>query len=56
MKKEVADENPDQDGRHLSSDVKLLLTEISKEPVPERLLALARQLQAALNRNHPAKS
>ncbi|MCT7377426.1 hypothetical protein [Chelativorans salis] len=29
-------------------DIQLLLTEIEKEPVPERILALAMELQAAL--------
>lgn len=34
----------------LPPDIGLLLDEIEKEPVPDRLLALARQLQEALAR------
>ncbi|CAN7468488.1 hypothetical protein LJR030_004808 [Rhizobium sp. LjRoot30] len=33
----------------VSQEVALLLKEIEKEPVPDRLLLLAKQLQKALN-------
>jgi pantoate kinase len=36
-------------GTKVSEKVAHLLTEIEKEPVPDRLLELARQLQTALN-------
>lgn len=36
-------------GRRVSREVSVLLTEIEKEPVPDRLLDLARQLQKALS-------
>lgn len=35
-------------------DVELLLREIEKEPVPERLLVLATELQAALTKQRQA--
>jgi hypothetical protein len=35
-------------GRRVSREVSVLLTEIEKEPVPDRLLDLAQQLQKAL--------
>lgn len=37
--------------RGLPHDLRLLLSEIEKEPVPERLLELARELQKALAQN-----
>ncbi|WP_131818932.1 hypothetical protein [Rhizobium sp. LCM 4573] len=36
-------------GRRVSREVSVLLTEIQKEPVPDRLLQLALELQKALN-------
>jgi hypothetical protein len=36
-------------GRRVSRQVSVLLTEIEKEDVPDRLLELARELQKALN-------
>ncbi|RWX79265.1 hypothetical protein EPK99_11965 [Neorhizobium lilium] len=36
-------------GRRVSRQVSVLLTEIEKEDVPDRLLDLARELQKALN-------
>ncbi|MCB5203649.1 hypothetical protein LH464_14315 [Neorhizobium sp. T786] len=36
-------------GRRVSREVSVLLTEIEKEPVPDRLLDLAQQLQKALS-------
>lgn len=36
-------------GRRVSRQVSVLLTEIEKEEVPDRLLELARELQKALN-------
>lgn len=41
---------PDGAARDLPRDIDLLLTEIEKEPVPERLMALAVELQQALAR------
>jgi hypothetical protein len=36
-------------GRRVTREVSVLLTEIQNEPVPDRLLELARELQEALN-------
>ena len=39
-------------GRRVSREVSVLLHEIEKEPVPDRLLELAQQLQKALGENY----
>jgi hypothetical protein len=44
-----AEEREARMGRRVSGKVSVLLTEIEKEEVPDRLLQLARQLQEALN-------
>ncbi len=51
MTKENAqlDEQEARMGRRVNGKVSVLLTEIEKEEVPDRLLELARQLQSALN-------
>lgn len=36
-------------GRRVSREVSVLLTEIEKEPVPDRLLQLAKELQQELS-------
>lgn len=36
-------------GRRVTQEVSVLLSEIEKEPVPDRLLHLAMELQKALN-------
>jgi hypothetical protein len=43
-------------GRRVSGQVSVLLTEIEKEDVPDRLLELARELQKALNERIAAKT
>lgn len=43
------DEREARMGRRVSGKVSVLLTEIEKEEVPDRLLELARKLQDALN-------
>ncbi len=51
MTKENAqlDEREARMGRRVTGKVSVLLTEIEKEEVPDRLLELARKLQTALN-------
>ncbi len=51
MTKESAqiDEREARMGRRVNGKVSVLLSEIEKEDVPDRLLELARQLQNALN-------
>lgn len=44
------DGDKETDGAAIPRDIGILLTEIEKEPVPDRLLALARELQEALAR------
>jgi len=39
-------------GRRVSREVSVLLHEIEKEPVPDRLLELAQQLQKALGEKY----
>ena len=41
---------PDDGAGGLPRDIELLLTEIEKEPIPEKLMALAVELQQALVR------
>lgn len=43
-------------GRRVSRKVSVLLTEIEKEPVPDRLLELAQQLQKALAKKLDGRS
>jgi Mor family transcriptional regulator len=43
------DEREARMGRRVSGKVSVLLTEIEKEDIPDRLLELARKLQDALN-------
>ncbi|MGK9053896.1 hypothetical protein QTA58_14145 [Neorhizobium sp. CSC1952] len=43
-------------GRRVSRQVSVLLTEIEKEEVPDRLLELARELQKALNEKIASRS
>jgi hypothetical protein len=43
-------------GRRVSGQVSVLLTEIEKEEVPDRLLKLARELQDALNERTKVKA
>lgn len=51
MTKENAqlDEREARMGRRVNGKVSVLLTEIEKEEVPDRLLELAKKLQTALN-------
>jgi hypothetical protein len=43
-------------GRRVNRQVSVLLTEIEKEEVPDRLLDLARELQKALNETIEARA
>ncbi|MGK6311711.1 hypothetical protein [Neorhizobium sp. DT-125] len=43
-------------GRRVSRQVSVLLTEIEKEEVPDRLLELARELQKALSEKIASRS
>jgi hypothetical protein len=43
-------------GRRVNRQVSVLLTEIEKEEVPDRLLDLARELQKALNERMEARA
>ncbi|WP_172745552.1 hypothetical protein [Neorhizobium galegae] len=43
-------------GRRVNRKVSVLLTEIEKEEVPDRLLDLARELQRALNEKNNGRT
>ncbi|MBU1316892.1 MULTISPECIES: hypothetical protein [Pseudorhizobium] len=43
-------------GRRVNREVSVLLSEIEKEPVPDRLLQLAQELQKALSDKFPAQN
>tara|TARA_R110002020_G_scaffold50864_5_gene144185 strand:- start:6992 stop:7171 length:180 start_codon:yes stop_codon:yes gene_type:complete len=43
-------------GRRVNREVWVLLSEIEKEPVPDRLLQLAQELQKALSDKFPAQN
>lgn len=43
-------------GRRVNREVSVLLSEIEKEPVPDRLLSLAQELQKALSEKFPAQN
>ncbi|AYD02410.1 hypothetical protein [Neorhizobium sp. NCHU2750] len=51
MAKDIAqvDEREARMGRRVNGKVSVLLTEIEKEEIPDRLLELARKLQSALS-------
>lgn len=43
-------------GRRVNREVSVLLSEIEKEPVPDRLLRLAQELQKALSDKVPSQN